>query len=160
MGACGGGGGGGGAKEGEGEGGGEEGKGERANFRVHLPDAGSQNLNSPCRTSLMSTTSLQLSFFMFRCSSRGILCVFVVFGVREVGLRAELVCHAWFERKMGLAARPHQRTTGVLPRDILQDQTDLTIAARKALRKEADTHDASTACNPVGYFPRSRPSLT
>ena len=51
-------GGGGGAREGEGEGRVEEGKGERANFRVHLPDAGSQNLNSPCRTSLMSTTSL------------------------------------------------------------------------------------------------------
>ena len=40
--------------------------------------------------SQMSITSLHRSFLLFRCSSRGSLCVFVVLVSERVGLRAEL----------------------------------------------------------------------
>ena len=51
-------------------------------------------------------------------------------------------------------------TTRVLARGISLDQTALTIAARKGPRAEAETCDASTACNPAGKnFSQTRPSL-
>ena len=57
--------------------------------------------------------------------------------------------------------RKRLRKAGVFAKGILQDQTDRTMAARKALRDEAETCEASAACSPAGKcLPRTRPSLT
>ena len=52
------------------------------------------------------------------------------------------------------------RTTEVLARGTLLDQTDLAMAARKALWEEANAYDASAACCPGRFSPRTKPNLT
>ena len=53
----------------------------------------------------------------------------------------------------------HETKPSPEARGIVLDQTDLTIAARKALREEAGTQDASTACSPADrYLPLTKVS--